>query len=124
MIPTEGPLPFSGLRVGLTTGCLPLPPPLLAPPPPGERAAFFLGPVPEDKLPKDATPGRVLAGSLTLGTLGYKGNDTPCPASVQVSRRWDPAPPSAAALPGVQPAAGRQKGGQRPVQRSRLWPSP
>ena len=23
----------------------------------GERAAFFLGPVPEDKLPKDATPG-------------------------------------------------------------------
>ena len=24
---------------------------------PGERAAFFLGPLPEDKLPKDATPG-------------------------------------------------------------------
>ena len=23
----------------------------------GERAAYFLGPVPEDKLPKDATPG-------------------------------------------------------------------
>jgi hypothetical protein len=28
----------------------------------GERAAFFLGPVPEDKLPKDATPGRCACG--------------------------------------------------------------
>jgi hypothetical protein len=28
--------------------------------------ALFVGPVPEDKLPKDATAGRLLAGSVTL----------------------------------------------------------
>jgi hypothetical protein len=28
--------------------------------------ALFVGPVPEDKLPKDATPGRLLAGSVTI----------------------------------------------------------
>lgn len=32
----------------------------------GERMALFVGPVPEDKLPKDATPGRLLAGSVIL----------------------------------------------------------
>ena len=32
----------------------------------GERVAMYLGPVPEDKLPKDATPGRLLTGALAL----------------------------------------------------------
>ncbi|KAL0024941.1 hypothetical protein WJX77_004746 [Trebouxia sp. C0004] len=36
---------------------------------PGERVAYFLGPVPQDKLPKDAGPGNCLAGSLKLGLL-------------------------------------------------------
>jgi len=34
---------------------------------PGERAALFVGPLPDAKLPKDAAPGCVLVGSLTLG---------------------------------------------------------
>lgn len=46
---------------------------------------FFLGPVPEDKLPKDATAGRVLVGTFTLGLLSTKGDA--CPAGVQV-RGW------------------------------------
>jgi tripeptidyl-peptidase II len=33
----------------------------------GERTALFVGPVPADKLPKDATPGRTMSGSLSLG---------------------------------------------------------
>ncbi|KAL0038695.1 hypothetical protein WJX79_003623 [Trebouxia sp. C0005] len=36
---------------------------------PGERVAYFLGPVPQDKLPKDAGPGSCLVGSLKLGLL-------------------------------------------------------
>ncbi|GAB4814120.1 hypothetical protein N2152v2_001166 [Parachlorella kessleri] len=49
---------------------------------PGERCAYFLGPVPEDKLPKDATPGRLLVGSLTLGMLSHKGDASPAAAQV------------------------------------------
>lgn len=34
-----------------------------------------MGPAPEEKLPKDATPGRLLTGSLTLAKLsGAAGN--------------------------------------------------
>ncbi|KAK9867034.1 hypothetical protein WJX84_006426, partial [Apatococcus fuscideae] len=36
---------------------------------PGERTAIFLGPVPEDKLPKDAQPGTLMPGILKLGKL-------------------------------------------------------
>lgn len=36
----------------------------------GERAAVFVGPVPEDKLPKDATAGRLLSGAVCLAKLG------------------------------------------------------
>lgn len=32
----------------------------------GERAAIFVGPAPADKLPKDATAGRLLAGAVAL----------------------------------------------------------
>lgn len=32
----------------------------------GERAAIFVGPVPDDKLPKDATAGRLLIGAVAL----------------------------------------------------------
>jgi tripeptidyl-peptidase-2 len=35
----------------------------------GDRAALFLGPVPDDKLPADA-PGKVLQGELSLGQVG------------------------------------------------------
>lgn len=51
----------------------------------GERAAIFLGPVPEDKLPKDATPGRILVGSLSLSKK-EKGNGE-VPGKVSVSYR-------------------------------------
>jgi hypothetical protein len=43
----------------------------------GERAAIFLGPVPEDKLPKDATPGRILVGSLSLSKKESGSGDAP-----------------------------------------------
>lgn len=33
--------------------------------------AYFVGPVPEDKFPKDATPGRVLAGTIAFGKLAH-----------------------------------------------------
>ena len=45
--------------------------------PAGERAALFLGPVPEDKLPKDATPGRTLAGMLSLAKQDGGKEDAP-----------------------------------------------
>ena len=51
----------------------------------GESAAFFLGPVPSDKLPKDAIPGRVLTGTLTLGLLAHKTE--PAPQAAQVAGR-------------------------------------
>lgn len=44
---------------------------------PGERAALFIGPVPEDKLPKDAAPGRILAGSLALSKKGNGNGEAP-----------------------------------------------
>lgn len=43
---------------------------------PGERIALFLGPVQEDKLPRDATPGRQLTGTLLLGQSNA-GKDAP-----------------------------------------------
>eukprot|EP00887_Chlorella_sp_A99_P002396 scaffold10.g2396.t1 len=43
----------------------------------GERCALFVGPVPEDKLPKDATPGRMLGGTLSLGLLTHSGKEAP-----------------------------------------------
>jgi tripeptidyl-peptidase-2 len=42
----------------------------------GEAVAFFLGPVPEDKMPKDATSGRSLVGSFSLGQTSA-GKDAP-----------------------------------------------
>ena len=139
---------------------------------PGERAAFFLAPPPDDKLPKDATPGercegrggcgagrgwcvqggrgdvlasappsvprppgeralptastpphthhprclpgRVLAGSLTLGLLGSTNGDKACPPSASLTfvvppKRVDP---PADSTPG-EGRAGRLMGGGR-----------
>ena len=45
--------------------------------PAGERAALFIGPVPEDKLPKDATPGRTLVGTLSLSKRDGSSEDAP-----------------------------------------------
>ena len=39
----------------------------------GERAAIFVGPVPDDKLPKDATPGRLLTGAVALARPNNNG---------------------------------------------------
>lgn len=86
----------------------------------GERAAFFLGPVPEDKLPKDATPGRLLVGSLTLGVLstsngaangGGNGNggSRPCPAAHQLTYL---VPPKKADPPAAGAAAGAAESGE------------
>ena len=63
----------------------------------GERAALFVGPVPEDKLPKDATFGRTLTGTLALGKAdgGAKGGDAP--GNIQLSY-WC-APPNQAPFP-------------------------
>ncbi len=43
----------------------------------GERAVMYLGPVPEDKLPKDATPGRTLTGSLAMAKKSGGNGDAP-----------------------------------------------
>ena len=46
-----------------------------------------MGPVPEDKLPKDATYGRTLTGTLALAKAdgGAKGGDAP--GKIQLSYR-------------------------------------
>ncbi|KAG2491863.1 hypothetical protein HYH03_009817 [Edaphochlamys debaryana] len=43
----------------------------------GDEAPLWLGPVPEDKLPKDATAGRLLTGTLSLGQLRRGGGAAP-----------------------------------------------
>jgi hypothetical protein len=43
----------------------------------GERAAIYVGPVPEDKLPKDATPGRILTGTLALAKKADGNGEAP-----------------------------------------------
>ena len=43
----------------------------------GERVAMYLGPVPEDKLPKDAAPGRLLTGALALAKKGNSSGEAP-----------------------------------------------
>lgn len=43
---------------------------------PGDVAAVFLGPPPEDKLPKDAVAGKTLVGSINLG-LSASGGAAP-----------------------------------------------
>ncbi|KAG2434097.1 hypothetical protein HXX76_007824 [Chlamydomonas incerta] len=43
----------------------------------GDVAPLWLGPLPEDRLPKDATPGRLLTGTLTLGQLKRGGGAAP-----------------------------------------------
>lgn len=48
---------------------------------PGETIAMFLGPVPEEKLPKDATHGRQLLGKLSLGQSSISKD---APASVEL----------------------------------------
>ena len=60
----------------------------------GESMAVFVGPVPEDKLPKDAVAvgGRWMTGKLTLGVTGYNGKEAP--GGVQLTYFVAPAPPS------------------------------
>lgn len=48
---------------------------------------MFVGPVPEDKLPKDATAGRSLAGTLQLG-LQQGSTKEYAPASVPLMYRY------------------------------------
>ena len=44
----------------------------------GERVAMYLGPVPEDKLPKDAAPGRLLTGAQALAKKAHgTGGEAP-----------------------------------------------
>lgn len=52
----------------------------------GQRTALFLGPVPEDKLPKDATASRILVGTLALSKK-ESGNGE-APGKVSLSYRW------------------------------------
>ena len=46
---------------------------------PGERATLFVGPLPDSKIPKDASPGSVLVGKLSLGRKAARdgGGDAP-----------------------------------------------
>jgi tripeptidyl-peptidase-2 len=49
---------------------------------PGERAALFVGPLPDSKVPKDATPGSVLVGKLSLGRKAARDGGGDAPGSV------------------------------------------
>ncbi|CAL8469996.1 g9538 [Coccomyxa elongata] len=51
----------------------------------GQRAALFLGPVPEDKLPKDASPGRILVGTLALAKKENGKGEAPGKVSLSYS---------------------------------------
>ena len=46
---------------------------------------MFVGPVPEEKLPKDATPGRVLTGRLTIAKLPKAAGGGDAPGAVRFS---------------------------------------
>lgn len=59
---------------------------------PGERAALFVGPLAEGKLPKDATPGCLLVGSLTLGRKATCDGGGDAPGRVPLSLLVGPAP--------------------------------
>ena len=49
-----------------------------------------MGPLPDDKLPKDATPGRSLAGKLQLGKLSELAGGKDAPHSILLSYRSEP----------------------------------
>ena len=49
---------------------------------PGERAALFVGPLPDSKIPKDASPGSVLVGKLFLGRKAARDGGGDAPGSV------------------------------------------
>ena len=51
----------------------------------GQRTALFLGPVPEDKLPKDGAPGRLLTGALTLAKLSGAAGNGDAPGAPQLT---------------------------------------
>lgn len=64
----------------------------------GASKALFVGPVPEDKMPKDAGPGKTLVGSLLLGKCAYNGGKAspgamplalPCPAAKEDKKNAD-----------------------------------
>lgn len=68
----------------------------------GESLAMFLGPLPEDKLPKDATSGRSLGGTFSLG-LTNGGKEAP--GSVAVTYLVPPKKAEAPAPAAAPPAA-------------------
>ena len=65
----------------------------------GESLAMFLGPLPDDKLPKDASSGRSLGGTFSLGVTSG-GKDAP--GSIAVTYLI---PPKKADAPAPTPAA-------------------
>ena len=58
----------------------------------GAATALFLGPLPDDKMPKDAAPGSSLVGSLSLGLC--TSNGSAAPHSVPLQLCCPPAKPS------------------------------
>jgi tripeptidyl-peptidase-2 len=52
---------------------------------PGAVAAVFLGPLPDDKLPKDAVAGKSLVGTLSLGLSGSNGSAAPGKLPIRLS---------------------------------------
>jgi len=68
--------------------------------PEGGAAALFLGPLPDDKMPKDAAPGKSLVGSLSLGLCAGKGAAAPHSLPLEL-----PCPP-AKAIPDTNSAGG------------------
>ena len=64
----------------------------------GQRTALFVGPAPEDKLPKDATPGRLLTGILVLAKLSGAAGSGDAPGAPTFTYLVRPTRPRAVAL--------------------------
>ena len=48
----------------------------------GEQSAFYVSNAPEDKLPKDATAGRLMTGTLSIAKLPKSAGGAPAPGPV------------------------------------------
>ena len=54
---------------------------------------MFVGPVPEDKLPKDAAPGRVMTGKLVVAKLPKAAGSGDAPGAVPFTYTCSPPQP-------------------------------
>ena len=68
----------------------------------GERVAFFVGPLPDAKLPKDAALGSVMVGSVTLGKVARRDGGGDAPGALPLTVTVGPPKPA-------KPDAGKEE---------------